>query len=103
MKTFDEDRIDRFMRALAASEPSERRLPDPRLIARRARLLDRLSRQEAEERATRPVLLAGLAGPLTAAAITSVLAASRTPGPAVVAVFGLLAVAAVLPLALCDE
>jgi hypothetical protein len=105
MKT-DQDagKIARFMRALAVSEPGEARLADPRLIAHRARLLERLARHEAAERATRPVLMVGLVGPMLAVAISSVVAVSRwPPGVAAIVAVGLLALAAALPAALADQ
>ncbi len=104
MKSFDDpDLVAQFMRALVASDPGEPRLADPGLIARRARLLERLARHEAAERATRPLLMAGLAAPVLAVVISSIVAASRWPlGVAAIAV-ALFALAAALPAALADQ
>jgi hypothetical protein len=99
----DPDQVAQFMSALAASDAGEPRLADPGLIARRARLLERLARHEAAERATRPLLMAGLAAPVLAVTISSVVAASRWPPGVVAIAVGFLALAAVLPDALADE
>jgi hypothetical protein len=104
MKT-DQDagQVAQFMRALAVSESGEPRLAEPRLIVRRARLLERLARHEAAERATRPVLMAGLVAPVLAVAIFSVVAVPGWPlGVVATVAVGLLALAAALPAALAD-
>jgi hypothetical protein len=55
-----------FFRELAA-EPPRGPLPDPQAILRRARLRERLeAEQQAADRATRPILAAGLLGPFVA-------------------------------------
>jgi hypothetical protein len=105
MRTGDpSDLVAHLMRQLAAMDPGEARLADPRVLARRARLLDRLARYEGAERATRPVLVAALVGPAMAVAISTLLVLSRWPmaGLSAVAV-GVLAAAAAMPLVLADE
>ncbi len=76
----DGDRIAEFMATLASTALEEPRLPEPNSIVRRARLLARLAEEDAvAERATRPVLLAGLLGPFLASLALSAFVASRWP------------------------
>lgn len=62
------------MRALSAEVATQPPLPDPQTILRRARLRERLAAEQATaDRVTRPILLAGVAGPFAVAVALSTL------------------------------
>ena len=66
----DDGPVAAFMRALAAEPGPPAPLPDPRILLRRARLREQLeAEQRAADRATRPILVAGLLGPFLAGAV----------------------------------
>jgi len=101
----DADPVARFMRALAAETDPEPPGPDPYAILRRARLMERVAKEQARvDRAARPILLAGLFGPFAVAVVVSTLPALRG-GATAVAIGILCAVASslALRLALVDD
>ena len=73
----DDDALVRaFLRTLAAAD-TEGALPDPQAIVRRARLQERLAaEQRAADRVARPILAAGLLGPVGVAVFLAMLPAS---------------------------
>lgn len=66
------------MRALSAEVATPPPLPEARTILRRARLRERLAAEQARaDRVTRPILLAGVVGPVAVAVALSMLPASN--------------------------
>ena len=95
-----------FMRALAAEPAADGRpLPEPQGILRRARLRERLARDQARaDRAARPVMIAGILGPFGAAvAVTALPAANGLVTLGTAALFGALAASLALGLALGED
>ena len=96
------DRVAEFMSTLSRLDGGPTELPDPRLIVRRAQLMARLAEEDrVVARATRPVLIAGVAGPFLLAVLLSTLGA-RSPGAAVL-LLAVLAAAAAVPMVLASD
>jgi len=90
-----DDVVAAYMRELAADTRATDPLPDPQNILRRARLRERLeAEQRAADRVARPMLVAGLLGPLAA----GVALAARTGSISAAVLMGALAFTALAAL-----